>query len=132
VDADPQFNATQYLLSANTYLKHLKDEKKGTLRDIFVPRRPGSVNTVMGNAKSINKAKLSLSACSCPIYSPGPGQGKLDLVPSTLQLIDIEASKRGTETKLKSYLRKKATGYDYVIIGLCAGIPWDPHFRLLS
>jgi chromosome partitioning protein len=116
VDADPQFNATQYLLSDNAYLKHLKDEKKGTLRDIFVPRRPGPVNTVSGVAKSVSKSKMSLSACTIPVFNPGPGRGKLDLIPSTLQLIDIETSKRGTETKLKTYLREKAPGYDYVII----------------
>ena len=32
VDADPQFNATQYLLRDKAYLAHLNDEKKGTQR----------------------------------------------------------------------------------------------------
>lgn len=116
VDADPQFNATQYLLRDKVYLAHLSDDKRGTLRDIFVPRRPGPINTVLGNAKPINKTKMSLAACSCSIYSPGTGRGKLDLIPSTLQLIDIETSKRGTESKLKAYLQERASGYDYVII----------------
>jgi chromosome partitioning protein len=31
VDSDPQFNATQYLLGSDAYLKHLQDDKKGTL-----------------------------------------------------------------------------------------------------
>jgi chromosome partitioning protein len=97
-------------------LRHLKDEKKGTLRDIFVPRRPGPLNTVAGVSKAISKAKMSLAACSCSVFNGGSGRGKLDLIPSTLQLIDIETSKRGTEAKLKSYLREKAGGYDYVII----------------
>jgi chromosome partitioning protein len=116
VDGDPQFNATQYLLESDAYLKHLKDAKKGTLRDIFVPRRPGPVNTIIGVSKKVNKAKMALSACTCPVFDGGANRGKLDLIPSSLQLMDIETSKRGTESKLKAYLQEKAGGYDYVII----------------
>ena len=116
VDGDPQFNASQYLMSTKDYLQHLSDPKKGTLKDIFVPKRPGPVNTVTGTAKLINKSKMSLASCTCPIFDGGHGRGKLDLIPSTLALIEIETSKRGTETKLKNYLNEKATAYDYVII----------------
>ncbi len=35
VDADPQFNATQYLLKIDTCLAHVEDPKKGTLKDIW-------------------------------------------------------------------------------------------------
>ena len=114
VDSDPQFNATQSLLSNKVYLAHLNDPAKGTLRDVFLPRRPGPVNAVTGTAKS--KGKMSLASCISPIYAPGPGRGKLDLLPSALHLIEIDTSRRGTERKLKAYLREKATGYDYVII----------------
>ncbi|MGC1784657.1 MAG: ParA family protein [Acidobacteriaceae bacterium] len=116
VDGDPQFNASQYLMSTQSYLQHLNDSKKGSLKDIFVPKRPGPVNTVAGSAKIINKTKMSLSACTFSVFNGGQGRGILDLVPSTLSLIEIETSKRGTETKLKNYLKEKATGYDYVII----------------
>jgi len=37
VDGDPQFNTTQYLLDDPVYLKHVQNDRKGTLRDIFVP-----------------------------------------------------------------------------------------------
>lgn len=116
VDGDPQFNATQYLLESDAYLKHLKDAKKGTLRDIFVPRRPGPVNTIIGTSKKVNKTKMALSACVCSVFDGGQSRGKLDLIPSSLQLMDIETSKRGTESKLNAYLKEKAGGYDYVII----------------
>ena len=116
VDDDPQFNATQYLLSDEEYLNHINDKKKGTLLEVFVPRKPGAVNTVTGTAKSNSKGRMSLSACTCSIFDGGDGRGKLDLMPSTLALIDIETSKRGTENKLKAYLKEKAQGYDYVII----------------
>jgi len=115
VDGDPQFNATQYLLEDEVYLKHLNDAKKGTIRDIFVPRRPGQINTVLGFSKHVNKSKMPLAACSCSIFDDG-GQGKLDLIPSTLALIDIQESRRGTEAKLRAYIHEKAGGYDYVIV----------------
>lgn len=116
VDGDPQFNASQYLLSTKAYIQHLGDPKKGTLKEIFMPKKPGSVNTVTGAAKPTDKSKMSLGACTCSIFDGGPGRGKLDLIPSTLSLIEIETSKRGTESKLKNYLNEKATAYDYVII----------------
>lgn len=116
VDADPQFNATQYLMEDDAYLAHVNDPNKGTLRDIFVPNRSGPVNTVSGTSKSVNKKKMPLSACTTSIFDGGDGRGKLDLIPSTLALMEIETSKRGTETKLKSYLKEKALGYDYVLI----------------
>jgi chromosome partitioning protein len=116
VDSDPQFNATQYLLEDDQYLAHLSNEKKGTIRDIFVPRRPGRVNTVKGVAKPTNRAKMPLSDCTLSVFNPGQNRGRLDIIPSTLQLMDIETSSRGAETKLKTYLKEKASGYHYVII----------------
>jgi chromosome partitioning protein len=116
VDGDPQFNATQYLLESEVYLRHVQNEKTGTLRDIFVPKRPGAISTVAGKSKKINKAKMALSACTCPIFNPGHDRGRLDLIPSSLQLMEIDTSKRGTEVKLAAYLREKAQAYDYVII----------------
>lgn len=115
VDADPQFNATQYLLEDNRYLKHIKDGK-GTLSDVFVPRRPGRLDTVSGRAKKTNKEKMSLDEAKLNIFNGGEGRGKLDLIPSTLQLMEIETSRRGTENNLRRFLTEKATGYDYVII----------------
>jgi chromosome partitioning protein len=116
VDADPQFNATQYLLQDDAYLRHIRDRRKGTLRDIFVPRRPGHVRTVPGSARTIDRTGMSLSDCTCLIFNRRPGKGRLDLVPSMLELMDIEMSPRGTETKLKNYLQEKAGHFDYVII----------------
>jgi chromosome partitioning protein len=116
VDGDPQFNATQYLLDDDEYLEHVENPKKGTLRDIFIPRRAGPINTKSGSSKPINNSKISLAACTCKIFEGGPGRGKLDLLPSTLQLIEVENSPRQTETKLKAFLKERADHYDYVII----------------
>ncbi|MBR0757478.1 ParA family protein [Bradyrhizobium jicamae] len=116
VDGDPQFNATTYLLEDKVYLAHLNDPKKGTLRDIFIPKKPGPINTVVGTAKPINKSKMPLHDCTLKIFDRGTGRGKLDLLPSTLALVELEHSSRQTENKLKAYLHEKAKGYDYVII----------------
>lgn len=59
IDGDPQFNATQYLMKENDYIAYIADRKKATLRDIFVPRRPGAVRTVSGSARSADRKKGS-------------------------------------------------------------------------
>lgn len=71
VDGDPQFNATQYLLEDDAYLKHVKDASKGTVKDIFVPKQVGHINTALGVAKPVNKKKMSLAQCSCSIFNGG-------------------------------------------------------------
>ena len=68
VDGDPQFNATTYLLEDKAYLAHLNDAKKGTLRDVFLPKKAGPVNTLAGVSKPVNKSKMALeeSAFTAP------------------------------------------------------------------
>lgn len=117
VDGDPQFNATQCLVADDVYLKHINDAKKGTIRDIFIPRRAGPVSTTIGAAKNVSKAKMSLADCTIEIYSGGAGKaGRLDLLPSTLSVVEAETSPRQTEARLKAYLKEKASHYDCVII----------------
>lgn len=117
VDGDPQFNATQCLVADDEYLTHINDPKKGTIKDIFVPRRTGPVSTTLGVAKSVGKAKMNLADCTIQIYSGGAGKaGRLDLLPSTLSLVEAENSPRQTEARLKAYLKEKASHYDCVII----------------
>jgi chromosome partitioning protein len=103
IDADPQFNATQYLLEDDRYLNHIDDNTKGTIRDIFIPKRLGSIRTTSGISSAINKSKISLEACSCRIFGGRVGTGLLDLVPSTLALIEIEFLQRGSEIKFKKF-----------------------------
>jgi chromosome partitioning protein len=117
VDGDPQFNATQYLLSADDYLEHIQDPKKGTLEDIFMPRRQGAVNTASGSSKGVNKSKMGLAECTIEIFEGAHGRGgRLDLLPSTLSLVEVQNSPRQTEARLKAYLKEKASNYDYVLI----------------
>lgn len=122
VDVDPQFNATQYLVEDKKYLAHITDPSKSTIKDIFVPK-PEPIRTAVSSAKGTPRKKLSLSECSINIYDgerpPGfarGGKGRLDIIPSTLDLVEVQNSKRQTEAKLKAFLSEKATSYDYVLI----------------
>ena len=123
VDVDPQFNATQCLVHDDAYLKHISNPEKATIKDIFVPQTVNPVKTTMGIGKVAARRKISLSDCTLTIYdgerphgSERRGAGRLDLVPSTLDLVEVQNSPRQTEARLKSFLKEKAGGYDYVII----------------
>lgn len=122
IDVDPQFNATQYLVEDMAYLNHINDPSKGTIKDIFVPRAD-PLRTTINSVKPPQRKKLSLAECSICIYDgehphgyARRGQGRLDVIPSTLDLVEVQNSKRQTEAKLKAFIREKATSYDYVII----------------
>src|ERR1700683_3768285 len=115
VDGDPQFNATQCLMDDDDYLDHIK--AKGTLKDIFIPRRLGAVNTTTGVARTVSKAKMNLADCTVEIFKGSSGRpGRLDLLPNHLSIIEAEMTPRGAEKRLKSYLKERAGKYDYVII----------------
>lgn len=115
VDGDPQFNATQCLLFPDKYLNHISDPNKGTLKEVFVPR-PAPVSTTNGTAKSVSK-KMNLADCTIPIFLAQPGQqGRLDLLPSRLSLVEVQHSRRQTESRLRMFLEEKAKHYDYVLI----------------
>jgi chromosome partitioning protein len=115
VDGDPQFNATQCLLTDRQYETHIK--AKGTLRDVFIPRRPGPVSTTTGIAKTVSRAKMSLADCTVQILAGSHGKpGRLDLLPNHLSVIEAEMTTRGSERRLKAYLKERAKNYDYVLI----------------
>ncbi len=115
VDADPQFNASTYLMTDVEYLKHTEDKSKRTILDIFLPRRHDGLSTVKGTKKVAKTGKLTLDSCTFRVYSSKDG-GQLDLIPSTLALMEIETSQRGTENRLKAFLTDKKNAYDYILI----------------
>lgn len=122
VDVDPQFNATQYVVNDDDYISHINDPSKGTVKDIFTPRTAGAIDTIRGLSRARDRSKMSLEECTIPIYSrqkPGnarSGSGSLDLLPSFLNLVEVQTARRQTEAKLKAWLDEKATSYDFVII----------------
>jgi len=114
IDVDPQFNATQYLMKEADYIKHIKKGKL-TILDIF-KERPETVPSVVLGARKEKIPKLSLKNIVVHIYRNEKTGAKLDLIPSTLQLMELDQSARGTEFKLKRFVDKVKNAYDYIFI----------------
>jgi len=114
VDCDPQFNASTYLMTEAEYLNHIQSDDKHSILDVFVPRRPGRLSTVMGKTKSAKRGSLKLHSCTVRVFKNA--EACLDLIPSTLALMEIETSQRGTENRLRNFLEETGNTYDYVLI----------------
>jgi chromosome partitioning protein len=110
IDIDPQFNATQCLLSGETYKKHI--ESKGhTIVDIFDDSPRTIVGTVSGPE---TKEPLSIED-----IEPLSVKKNFDLLPGALELYRLDmAGGQGRENRLKIYIDhlKKQAYYDVVII----------------
>lgn len=110
IDVDPQFNATQCLISPEDYIQHLA-EKKDTVVTIFDRSSRPTVGSVTGpaviSAKSLEKIK--------PIST----KSGLDVLPGNLELYRLEiASGSGRENRLSKYIEHLAgtENYDFVFI----------------
>lgn len=112
VDVDPQFNTTQYLVFPEDYVAYLKDENKLTVFDIFRGGPLMMPSTVGRGFKEIRPAP-TLKNTTISIYNE---EGKLDLIPSALELMTLEASDRGTENLLARFLKSIRGAYDYIIL----------------
>ncbi|MGD0022318.1 MAG: ParA family protein [Smithellaceae bacterium] len=105
VDVDPQFNLTQYCMKEAAYDKILKDKNQGTVFDILVPDSM-SVPKVIGS-KSVQKEQVFSHVL----------RDKLDLVPSSMKLIDfIDQRKSGSERLLSKYIEKQKDKYNFIFI----------------
>jgi chromosome partitioning protein len=105
VDLDPQFNASQYLLGVSEYEGILKSNKP-TIWDVFEQgtRTPGG--------------KASLPDARAPIY---PHQafhrgGKIDLIPSRLELAFSLKNPGQKERHLSRLLKEVEADYDLILI----------------
>ncbi|MCA1619210.1 MAG: AAA family ATPase [Acidobacteria bacterium] len=105
VDLDPQFNASQYLLGVEGY-KQIIDEGRPTVWDIFEAHTkiPGAkVRTV--DPKDTVKNVTTIQ-----------GGGRLDLIPSRLELA-LTLKTSGTKERLLEPALKKLDGkYDLILI----------------
>jgi chromosome partitioning protein len=116
IDIDPQFNATQYLVPQEEYLKILGEVKAGkrlTVADVFIPPETEDPSTVYPEGHSKKVPQLTLDNLKVPIWK---NKGYLDLIPSTLGLIRADISKRGTENRLRNFVRKVRGLYDLILI----------------
>lgn len=101
VDIDPQFNATQWIVDADTYLTWLKT--KHTVLNVFQPQTGAGAST----SKPTDKTTL------IPVKRNGK---TLYVLPSALDLMKLDAAPRGTENRLRVFLDKVRANFDYILI----------------
>lgn len=118
IDLDPQFNATQYLLTQTEFINHVEAGKPVAV-DIFRQRASVGLSLVNPEDQTKKVEKATLENLRIQIYpnADHDGGGKLDLIPSTLDMIELDVSPRGTERKLSSFLAKiNKDTYDYILL----------------
>jgi len=109
VDIDPQFNATQWVVAPEIYLQWVRT--KHTILSVFQP--PSSAIANMGSAPVLPALKPTPAST---IIKVKKGGWQLDILPSILDLMKLDAAPRGTENRLRVFLEKVREDYDYVLI----------------
>jgi len=110
IDMDPQFNATQCLISGENYVKGIK-RGKDTILNIFDDSSRPIVDSVQG--PTINQPKALTE------IEPWKVRGGLYLLPGNLELYRLEmAPGQGREIRLKRYIDhlRKTSNFNFVII----------------
>lgn len=108
IDVDPQFNATQCLVSPDDYVSHLKNSQDTILNVFDRQKRP--VGSAVKDAEKIEPKALE---CIEVLEI----KKNLNLLPGNLELYRLEmAPGDGRENRLKNYIKKVADKYDFVII----------------
>ncbi len=107
VDLDPQANASQSVMSPQTYVAYL-DDGGLTVADIFEQFTP--TGTASGSPKKLDPLEVIYSRVK---YKDG---GLLDIVPSRLELSWTLRNPTGKETLLARFVAKVEGHYDLIII----------------
>lgn len=108
IDVDPQFNATQCLMTPEEYVDHIKKESD-TILNIFDRSQRVVAGSVTFPGKHTPKQLENISLVSV--------KNGFDLLPGNLELYRLEmAPGEGRENRLKSYIQKVGDKYDYIII----------------
>lgn len=105
VDLDPQANLSQALLSAEKYVKLLRD-KKPTIVQLFEQYFPATDEMPSPHPVDINKIILKKVGYSSTV----------DLIPSRLELSHTLKNPTGKERRLARALSKVADDYDLILI----------------
>ena len=112
VDVDPQFNATQWLVDDEQYLSWLTSPSKRTVFDVYASEE--SLGGIGGfSDKRKKKSPTTLKNTVMQVTHNGI---TLDIVPSSLELITLDAARRGTENRLNLFLEPARQKYDFIII----------------
>ncbi len=108
IDVDPQFNATQCVMSGEKYIEYISNGGY-TILDIFDSQIRTTTSVVSGQG---TKQPIELKD-----IKPLKSNRGFDHVPGNLQLFKLEiAPGSGRENRLKIYLQQQAEKYDYAII----------------
>ena len=108
VDVDPQFNATQCLMSPEEYMAHLGNDGD-TILQIF-DRSIRVTPSAVANATQSRPKKLE----DIEVVKI---KENFDILPGNLELYRLEmAPGDGRENRLKNYLQEISNNYDYVVI----------------
>ncbi len=106
VDLDPQFNLSQYVLGNDAYEAHL-EKNKPTVIDIFEQFTPSL------NSSKKKRSDLQESICKVREW---PEAGRIDLIPSKLELAWTLKNPHHKEHLLRDFLQDLKTRYDLIII----------------
>lgn len=108
IDVDPQFNATQCLMTPEEYMAHLSDNGD-TILNIFDRRSRVFASSVSNGGPVAPKNLEDIEVVNI--------SNDFDLLPGNLELYRLEmAPGEGRENRLKNYLSKIENNYDYVVI----------------
>lgn len=114
IDLDPQFNASQYLMDYATYDEHAK--LRGTVADLLL--EPAKTRMTLRAKKPTKRKGPSttplMSALHC-VEETSRG-GRLDLLPSDLNLGNAIKNPQGIEYKLEKALGSVRSQYEYIFI----------------
>jgi chromosome partitioning protein len=113
IDLDPQYNATQYLVDLDAHPEYVEGDEP-TVLDVMC----GGFETrsVLNGQKIGAKDSVNIDKLTRTLYNNPNGKGKLDLIPSTLHLINAEGTGRGTEHNLQNFVSKIHEKYSYIFI----------------
>lgn len=111
IDIDPQFNATQCVMSPTDYIEYVKGENNDTITSVFDQdvRVKASVSNGPVEEKPKTLVDIEVLAVSDGLY----------VLPGALELHRIEiVAGDGRENRLRQFLSamKEAKGFDYIII----------------
>lgn len=108
IDVDPQFNATQCLMTPEKYEEHIKN-KSDTILNIFDRSQRVVAGSVTIAGKNAPKQLEQINLVSV--------KKNFDLLPGNLELYRLEmAPGGGRENRLNNYIQKIEDKYDYVVI----------------
>jgi len=114
VDLDPQANLSQAVLSAEKYVKHLR-EKKPTIVQLFEQYLPANNESASPRPVDIHRIILK-DAGYWRMFRGKVQVSSLDLIPSRLELSHTLKNPTGKERRLARALGSVADDYDLILI----------------